>query len=138
MAGAVGFVFAFAGFVAALAGLTARRRARRLRRSGETAWAIIVPSRAASGDPGEPAARTPRRHLVQYPLADGRVMEQLCPRPLRNATSPRVGERVPVWYDPADPTDVLVNGWDGRLSDRVFLAVGLCFIIFGLAVAFGH
>jgi hypothetical protein len=66
------------------------------------------------------------------------VIEQFCPRPLRNASAPRVGQQVPVWYNPADPSDVLVNGWDGRYSDLAFLAVGVFFIVLGLGVAFGH
>jgi hypothetical protein len=129
----VGLVFAFAGGVAALAGMTARSRVRRLRRSGRPAWAMVVPS-PISADEGE----SPCRHLIQYPLEDGNVIERLCPRPIRKAASPTVGQRVPIWYDPADPTDVLVNGWDGRYSDRAFLAVGLFFIVLGLAVAFSH
>jgi hypothetical protein len=76
--------------------------------------------------------------LIQYSLTDGRVIERLCPRPVRRAAWPAVGQRVPVWYDPADPTDVLVNGWDGRYSDLAFLAVGVFFIVFGMGIAFGH
>jgi hypothetical protein len=88
--------------------------------------------------PDELADGSPRRNLIQYPLADGRVIEQLCPRPVRKAASPAIGQRVRVWYDPADPTDVLVNGWDGRYSDLAFLAVGVFFIVFGLGMALGH
>jgi len=132
MAIVVGLVLAFAGGVAALAGLTARRRARRLRRSGEPAWAMVVPSPVSADEDG-PA----RRHLIQFSLADGRVIERLCPQPVREAASPAAGQRVPIWCDPADPTDVLVNGWDGRFGDRAFLAVGLAFIILGMALAFG-
>jgi hypothetical protein len=129
----IGLMFAFAGGVAALAGLTARNRVRRLRRSGHTASAMVVPS------PGWPdESGSARRNVIQYPLEDGRVIEQLCPRPIRRTASPRVGQSVPIWYDPADPADVLVNGWDGRYADRAFLAVGLCFIVFGMAVMFGH
>jgi len=131
----IGLCLAFPGGVAALAGLTARRRVLRLRRSGEPAWAMVVPSPAA---PDEPASRSPRRYLIQYPLADGRVIERLCPRPIRKAAWPAVGQKVPVWYDRADPTDVLINGWDGRYADRAFLAVGVFFIVFGLGIAFGH
>ena len=131
----IGLCLAFAGGVAALAGLTARRRVLRLRRSGEPGWAMVVPSSAA---PDEPAGRSPRRTLIQYPLADGRVIEQPCPRPIRKAAWPAVGQKVPVWYDRADPTDVLVNGWDGRYADRAFLAVGVFFIVSGLGIAFGH
>jgi hypothetical protein len=129
----IGLVFAFAGGVAALAGMTARSRVRRLRRSGRSAWAMVVPA-PISADDGESA----RRNVIQYLLEDGHVIERLCPRPIRKAASPRVGQRVPIWYDPADPTDVLVNGWDGRYVDRAFLAVGLFFIVFGMAIAFSH
>jgi hypothetical protein len=135
MAGVIGFWFAVIGAVAALAGLTARRRVARLRRTGQPAWAMVVPSRVS---PGELADGSPRRNLIQYSLTDGRVIERLCPRPVRRAAWPAVGQRVPVWYDPADPTDVLVNGWDGRYSDLAFLAVGVFFIVFGMGIAFGH
>jgi hypothetical protein len=135
MAGVIGFWFAVVGGMAALAGLTARRRVARLRRTGEPAWAMVVPSRVS---PGELASGSPRRNLIQYSLTDGRVIERLCPRPVRRAAWPAVGQRVPVWYDPADPTDVLVNGWDGRYSDLAFLAVGVFFIVFGMGIAFGH
>jgi hypothetical protein len=131
----VGLVLVFAGGVAALAGATARSRVRRLRRSGRSAWAMVVPS-PLSAD--EAATGSARRNLIQFPLADGRVIERVCPRPFRKTASPAVGQTVPVWYDPADPTDVLVNGWDGRLGNRAFLALGLCFIVFGMAIAFSH
>ena len=128
-----GLVLVFAGGMAALAGVTARSRVRRLHRSGRTALAMVVPSPIPAGEGG-----SVHRNLIQYPLEDGQVIERLCPRPIRKAGSPAVGQSVPIWYDPADPTDVLVNGWDGRFADRVFLAVGLCFIVFGMAVAFSH
>jgi hypothetical protein len=133
MAVVIGLCFAFAGGVAALAGLTARQRARRLRRSGQSAWAMVVPSPTCPGDGG-----SARRNVIQFSLADGQVIERLCPKPIRSAVSPVAGQQVPIWYDPADPTDVLVNGWDGRYGDRAFLAVGLLFIAGGMAVAFGY
>jgi Protein of unknown function (DUF3592) len=131
----IGFWFAVAGGVAALAGLTARDRVRRLRRSGTSAWAMVVPSPVP---PDEPGGGQERRTMIQYSLADGRVVERLCPRPVRRSAWPAAGQRVRVWYDPADPADVLVNGWDGRYSDWALLAVGLSFFLFGLAIAFGH
>jgi hypothetical protein len=130
MAVVIGLCFAFAGSVAALAGLTARGRVRRLRRSGRSAWAMVVPA------PRD--AESPRRNLIQYPLEDGRVIERLCPQPIRRAAAPAAGQKVLIWYDPADPTDVLVNGWDGRYGDLAFLAVGMFFIVFGMGIAFGH
>jgi hypothetical protein len=134
MAGVIGFWFAVVGGIAALAGLTARRRVVRLRRTGQSAWGLIVPSPVPLGE----ADGWPRHNLIQYSLTDGRVIERICPRPVRKTASPAVGERVHVWYDPADPTDVLVNGWDGRFSDLAFLAVGVFFIVFGLGIAFSH
>ena len=130
MAVVIGLWFAAPGFVAALSGLTARGRVRRLRRSGRSAWAMVVPAPID--------ADAPRRNLIQYPLEDGRVIERLCPLPVRKATAPVAGQRLLVWYDPADPTDVLVNGWDGRYQDLVFLAVGVSFLVFGVSIAFGH
>jgi Protein of unknown function (DUF3592) len=135
MAVVIGLCFAFAGGVAALAGFTARQRVLRLRRSGEPAWAMVV---LAPAGPDEPAGRSARRNLIQYPLADGRVIEQICPRPIRKAAAPTVGQKVPVWYDRADPTDVLINGWDGRYADRAFLAAGAFFILVGLGIALGR
>jgi hypothetical protein len=126
----IGLFFAFPGFVAALAGLTARSRVRRLRRTGRPAWAMVVPAPRDAG--------SPRRNLIQYPLDDGRVIERRCPGPARKKAAPSAGQKLRVWYDPADPADVLVNGWDGRYGDLAFLAVGLSFIVFGLALAFGR
>jgi hypothetical protein len=129
----IGLCFVFAGGVAALAGLTARGRVRRLRRSGRTAWAMVVP--------GPRDAESPRRNLIQYPLEDGQVIERLCPQPIRKVAAPAAGQKVLVWYDPADPadpTDVLVNGWDGRYGNLAFLIVGVFFLVFGMSIAFGH
>jgi hypothetical protein len=131
----IGLWFAFAGGVATLTALAARGRVRRLRRSGRSVWGMVVPSPAA---PGESAVRTARRNLIQYSLEDGRVIERICPRPIRRASAPIAGQRLLVWYDPADPSDVLVNGWDGRYSDLAFLAVGMFFLIFGMGLAFSH
>jgi Protein of unknown function (DUF3592) len=129
-----GIWFAVAGGVAALAGITAKGRVERLRRTGRPAWALVVPSPIAAGDPADSG---PRRTMIQFSLSDGRVIERLCPQPWRKAAAPVPGQRVPVWYDPADPGDVLVNGWDGRLPNQAFVAVGLIFILLGLAIAFG-
>lgn len=134
----IGIWFAVAGGVALLAGLTARDRVRRLRRTGEPTWAMVVPATVPAGGPDEPASSSPRRTLIQYSLPDGRVIERLCPRSLRRSAEPAAGQKVPIWYDPADPTDVLVNGWDGRHSDRALLTAGWLFLLLGLATLLGH
>ena len=38
-----------------------------------------------------------------------------------------------IWYDPADPQDVLVYGHQGRASDLAFIIVGAALIL-GAAV----
>jgi Protein of unknown function (DUF3592)/Mu transposase, C-terminal len=83
-------------------------------------------------------ADAPRRNLIQYPLEDGRVIERLCPLPVRKAAALVAGQKVLVWYDPADPTDVLVSGRDGRYGNLAFLAVGVFFLAFGVSIALGH
>ena len=125
---------ALAGGVAALAGLAGLRRVRRLRRNGVTAWALAVPEPA-----GGRAADPDGRLRLQYTLADGRVVERIGPAPRRKPATPRTGDKVLIWYDPADPDDVLVYGHWGRTSDRVFLTIGLLLIAAGTAIAIsGH
>jgi hypothetical protein len=40
-----------------------------------------------------------------------------------------------VWYDPADPGDVIVYGSDGRWSDRLFIAAGSVAVVAGTILA---
>jgi uncharacterized protein DUF3592 len=121
-----GLCVALAGGLAALAGVTARRRAQRLRTSGLTAWAMVVPN--PSADPDDPGRR--RRVLIQYRLPDGSLIE-------RAASRLTPGQRVLVWYDPADPADALVFGQEGHYADAAFAVVGIAFILLGVAIA-GH
>jgi hypothetical protein len=122
----LGLWLALAGGVAALAGLTAARRVRRLRSYGQTAWALVV-ARAAEDPDAEGSAR---RLLLQYRLPDGRVIERLTRR-----MAP--GQKVLVWYDPADPGDAVVFGRDGRYADTAFLLAGVALIVLGAAFI-GH
>lgn len=127
MAIAVGILLMVVGGIAALAGLTAAHRAERLRSSGQTAWAMVVA--APDDDSGEGSAGGV---LLQYKLPDGAVLE----RPASRLTP---GGTVLVWYDPADPSDILVFGRDGRLSNAAFATIGILFILGGAAIGgFGH
>ena len=132
---------ALAGGVAALAGLSGLRRVRRLRRDGVAAWALLVPAPAPARDAGDSPGL-----LLQYALADGRLVERPAGRALdrrpggraaagRKPAPAEPGRTVLIWYDPADPDDVLVYGRWGRTADRAFLAIGLLFILLGTAVA---
>jgi Protein of unknown function (DUF3592) len=131
MAIVAGVWFALAGALAVLAGLSGRRRARRLRRDGLSTWAMTVSPAAGDDQPGG----SPRRTVIQYTLKDGRVLERTAPAPVRKAASLRPGQNVLIWYDPQDPQDVLVYGCEGRFSDRAFMAAGLLFMLIGAGTA---
>ena len=136
MAVVIGIWFALAGGLAALAGLTGIHRAHRLRRRGLTAWATAVPPVAA----GTQAGGSPELALMRYGLADGRVMESFCPESVWQAALLRPGQKMLIWYDPADPQDVLIHGRRGRrVVDSAFVAAGALFIFIGAALAaLGH
>jgi hypothetical protein len=129
MAIGLGILLMAVGGIAALAGMTAARRADRLRSYGQTAWAMVVSAPADDSD--EFGRRPASRVLLQYRLPDGAVMEHPASRMAPGGT-------VLVWYDPADPGDILVLGRDGRLN-LAFLTVGILFILLGAAIGgFGH
>ena len=110
------------------------RQSRRLRRDGVSAWAVAVPPAVPTGEqPDWP----PHRTMIQYALPDGQVVERISPQPARKAAALRPGQHVLVWYDPADPQDVLVYGREGRTANRLFLAAGLVLIGVGLALCAG-
>jgi Protein of unknown function (DUF3592)/Mu transposase, C-terminal len=132
----MGVWFALAGGLAALAGLTAMRRAGRLRRGGLPVWAVALP-RPVSATEG--AAGSTGKTVIQYTLADGRVVERPSPGSARKAAMLHPGEKVLVWYDPEDPQDVLVYGRGGRAADLAFVIAGALFIMLGVGiVALGH
>jgi len=132
----IGVWFALAGGVAALAGLTGMRRTRRLRRGGSPVWAVALPGQVSMDE--EPGG-SPGRTVIQYTLADGRVVERPSPGPARKAAMLRPGQKVLVWYDPDDPQDVLVYGREGRAADLAFVIAGVLFIVLGAGLAaVGH
>ena len=132
----IGVWFALAGGLAALAGLTALRRVRRLRRGGSPVWAVALPRPdSAAGEADGSRGRT----VIQYTLADGRVVERGSPGSARKAAMLRPGQKVLVWYDPDDPQDVLVYGREGRAADLAFVIAGALFIVLGAGiVTLGH
>ena len=119
---AVGTWFALAGIISVIAGLAGIRRIRRLRRDGVQAWAVVVPSNLVGGG---------REAALQYTLSDGRVLEKGSNRRI-GALLP--GERVLIWYDRADPQDVLVRGREGRALDLVFVTVGAVLVLAGMFI----
>jgi Protein of unknown function (DUF3592) len=129
-----GVLFAVAGGIALLAGLSSMGRVRRLRHGGLTTWALPVPVPADSESAG-----SPQRMLLHYTLADGRVIERRAPAPARKSAPLWPGEKVLLWYDPADPDDVLVHGHFGQASNRALVAAGAALVFVGAGIAaIGH
>jgi hypothetical protein len=124
----LGILLALVGGIAALTGVTAARRVERLRSHGHKVWAMVVAA------PADHTGENPADEvLLQYKLPDGAVME-------RPASRLAPGGTVLIWYDPADPDDVLVFGRDGRLVNAAFATVGILFIFGGAVISggFGH
>jgi hypothetical protein len=115
-----------AGAVAVLAGVSGARQAERLRRFGQTAWATVVPAPAGEGDDD-----WPRQRLIQYALADGRILERLAPPRARALP----GAKVLIWYDPAAPDDVLIFGRSAVNSDVLFIGIGVALVLLGAAIS---
>jgi hypothetical protein len=120
-----------AGAFAVMAGLAEMRRTRRLRGSGVKEWAMVV--RAAADSAADPDGRTPAP-MIQFSLADGRVVEQACPNSGR-AGRLKLGQKVLVWYDPADPADVLVYGRHARRADGLFVVAGSALVVAGAGIS---
>jgi hypothetical protein len=130
MAIVIGVWVALAGGISVLAGASAARRARRLRQYGQTAWALVLTRPSGPDEDFEP-----RGMLIQYALPDGRVIERALPASARKARRLAAGHKVLVWYDPADPGEVLVFGREGLITDRVFVAIGSLLLLSGVLIA---
>ncbi len=137
MAIEIGIWLCLVGGLAALTGLTGMRRLRRLRSDGVAVWAMAVPRTAP---PGEVADDPSDQTVLQYELEDGRVLERIGPgTSLRAAARLQPGQRVLVWYDPADPDDIMVFGRSKRRVDEAFVAVGVLLVVAGATfVAFAR
>jgi hypothetical protein len=120
MAAVVGIWIGLAGAVPLLAGLAGMRRDRRLRRGGVKAWAV------AERLPGE-------QHLMalRYTLPDQRALVKVV---TGKAAALLPGERVLIWYDPADPGDVLVYGRQRRVPGLALLVTGVLFVAGGAVI----
>jgi hypothetical protein len=120
MAAVLGIWIALTGVLPVLVWLTGVRRVRRLRRSGVRAWAV------AERLPGE-------QHLMalRYTLPDQRVLEKVV---TGKAAALLPGERVLIWYDPADPGDVLVYGRQRRVPGLALLVTGALFVAAGAVI----
>jgi hypothetical protein len=129
----VGVWVALAGAVAVVTGLAAASRRRQLRGAGKTTWATVVRSPDHRRELGD---SSPRQVSLQFALDDGRIFERRCGQPGRGRHALEPGQKVLIWYDPADPGDVLVYGRDSRRpAGLAFVAAGLSFIAVGTGLA---
>jgi hypothetical protein len=127
-----GVLLALGGALAAVTGLTGLARIRRLRRAGATAWGTIL---AAPPDDGEPEREAVSRFSVRFALTDGQVIERAGGRRPARRESLAPGQKVLVWYNPADPGDAVIYGREGRRLEWAFLAAGLLLIAGGAVAA---
>ncbi|MFD9718340.1 hypothetical protein [Streptomyces sp. NPDC059076] len=110
---------AMAGLVAMLAGAYGLRHTRRITGSCYFALALVKPP--------PPGALRP---LLTYETLDGRVVETVSPVAL-DATSGSVR----LWYDPADPYDVVIDGHQRTALDRALIAAGVVLLALALGLA---
>jgi hypothetical protein len=119
MAAVLGIWIGLAGALPLLAGITGLHRVGRLHRDGVRTWAVAAPGPPDGG------------LVLRYTLPDGRVLEKLASAKTAAVVS---GERVLIWYDPADPLDVLVQGRSGTASNVAFVVAGAAFAVAGAVI----
>ncbi|MEU5399351.1 hypothetical protein ABZ348_08640 [Streptomyces sp. NPDC005963] len=110
---------AMAGLVVVLAGAHGLRHTRRIVGSCYFALALV-----------KPPPRGALRPLLAYETLDGRVVEIVSPVVLDAAT-----DSVRLWYDPTDPHDVVIDGYQRRGLDRALIAAGVVLLAIGLGLA---
>ncbi|MEU6170119.1 DUF3592 domain-containing protein [Streptomyces tanashiensis] len=117
------------GAFAHLVGALGLSRIHRLRREG-----VTVPALVRYRAPGEEDAASPRRPLLQFATLDGRVVEVVSPVP-PSRTHPLVdGGEVSITYDPADPSQILVDGRERRGVEYAFLGCGAAVALGAMAL----
>lgn len=114
----------FGGLVALLAGAYGLRRTRRVAAAGDAVWALVKPAPRGSGRP-----------LLQYETTDGQVLELPSPVPSTRREPLTPGGRVHLFYDPADPREVVLLGRERTGLDRTFIAAGAAVAAVGLILA---
>ncbi|MCQ4040446.1 DUF3592 domain-containing protein [Streptantibioticus rubrisoli] len=124
MVGVFAAITGMCGLVAVLAGVAGLREARRMRRVGLPAGALV--KRAPGDVAGEPCPPRPR---LQFTTADGRVVEVVSPVPPDRRRPLRDGETVLVFYDPADPRTVVVHRRERVGLEYGFIVAGSVLVV---------
>ncbi|MCM2423031.1 DUF3592 domain-containing protein [Streptomyces sp. RKAG293] len=128
-----GVVGVFAGFAAisgvvvSLAGLAGLRAIRLIGGVGAEARALVKRTGPAATDSAV-------RPLLQFTVADGRVVEISSPVPASRRRPLTDGSLVRVRYDPVDPRDVVVVGRERRGLEYALVGIGALFVLIGLGL----
>ncbi|MFH8837178.1 DUF3592 domain-containing protein [Streptomyces sp. NPDC017868] len=117
------------GTFAHLVGAMGLSRIHRLRRDGVTVPALVRYRTAAEED-----AAHPRRPLLQFATLDGRVIEVVSPVPPSRTHALVDGSEVSITYDPADPSQILVDGRERRGLEYAFMGCGAALALSALAL----
>ncbi|MFD7495482.1 DUF3592 domain-containing protein [Streptomyces sp. NPDC059832] len=122
-------ITAFGGMLAVLVGAHGLHRTRRVRETGVPVRALVKRRpRAAHED------SAPLHPLLQFVTEDDRVMEVVSPVPATRRHPFDHGDDVLVSYDPADPRDVVVHGWDHSGPERAFIAGGALVVLLSVTL----
>ncbi|MFE2010461.1 DUF3592 domain-containing protein [Streptomyces sp. NPDC059491] len=117
----------FGGAVALLVGAVGLSRIHGARREGVTVPALVR-YRAA----GEDAACS--RPSLQFATLDGRVVEVVSPVPPSRRHPLVDGTEVPLTYDPADPSRILVEGRERLWLEYAFAGCGAAVVLVAVAM----
>ncbi|MGW2085118.1 hypothetical protein [Streptomyces sp. NPDC001880] len=119
---------AFGGMLAVLAGAYGLHQARRARDTGVRVQALVKRRPGATHEESAP------QPLLQFVTEDDRVMEVVSPVPATRRHPLKHGDNVLVSYDPADPRNVVVHGWDRSGPERVFIAGGALVVLLSVTL----
>ncbi|MFB8038599.1 DUF3592 domain-containing protein [Streptomyces sp. NPDC056004] len=122
-------ITALGGMLAVLAGAYGLHQARRVRETGVRVQALVKRRPGAAHEESAPP-----QPLLQFVTEDDRVMEVVSPVPATRRHPLNHGDNVLVSYDPADPRNVVVHGWDRSGLERAFIAGGALVVLLSVAL----
>ncbi|WP_327691270.1 DUF3592 domain-containing protein [Streptomyces sp. NBC_00461] len=113
-------------------GVVVGRRSRRLRQEGTKTHATVVRLKTSRDFDSN---RTMYQPVVQWVTGDGRTVEAVSSVARNTVGDLHQGAVVTVFYDPANPKRMLIDGHDGGVLVVVFCIVGAAGLAAGLLVA---
>ncbi|WP_327667030.1 MULTISPECIES: DUF3592 domain-containing protein [unclassified Streptomyces] len=113
-------------------GVVVGRRSRRLRQEGTKTRATVVRLKTSRDFDSN---RTMYQPVVQWVTGDGRTVEAVSSVARNTVGDLRPGAAVTVFYDPANPKRMLIDGHDSGVLVVVFCILGAAGLAAGLLVA---